>query len=227
MSAGPIIVLHTRSTWHFLFQMKKSQPSQGVKQRQTFKKQSIGSSSKQKTWIPDPKPAVKIDSDAPIERSTKLPSTSKRIIFKPPPDSKARDPRFDPLSGEFNRGLFDTSYSFVTDLQKQEVKQIKSLLKGAKGAKQSEQQELKKSLTSLESQIKHKENLKQVGELKNKVRKEMPNYRLNPGKLRKLQLKQQFDSMSKSAVLKLMEKKRIKNTRKEKRNFFPRASSTQ
>ena len=134
-------------------------------------------------------------------------STPKRTIFKSE-KSKSRDPRFDSLMGEFNKGLFQTSYSFVNDLRKKEVEELKSM--------SIDDENVKKTLTSLSSQLKHESNKRELNELKREFPK---NYKLNSSKLRILQLKKKFDSMSRGNLIKLIEKKRIKNAKKDKRNL--------
>merc|ERR1712243_111915 len=42
-----------------------------------------------------------------------------------------RDPRFDNLSGDFERGIFRQNYGFISDLKRKELKQLKDELKEA------------------------------------------------------------------------------------------------
>lgn len=51
------------------------------------------------------------------------------LIFQP---QRARDPRFDSLSGNFNKDLFEKSYSFLNDYRKAEVEQLHKELKKEK-----------------------------------------------------------------------------------------------
>jgi ribosomal RNA-processing protein 36 len=45
---------------------------------------------------------------------------------------RARDPRFDSLSGSFNKDLFEKSYSFLGEYRKAEVEQLHKELKKEK-----------------------------------------------------------------------------------------------
>ena len=156
------------------------------------------------------KQQVQKDRDAPLELSTKIKSTSKRTIFKKNKDS--RDPRFYDLHGEFKKHEFETRYNFIHDVKKDEVKQVKELL-----AKSKDNQDLKQTLQSLESQLKQKEHDDKLKKLKLEMKAKMPNYKLNDKKLRVLQLKEQFNKTPKAKLLKLMEKKRSRNSKKERK----------
>ena len=87
---------------------------------------------------------------APKEMSTKRPvSRFKKIVFPKLGDdpekgiftkkSKPRDPRFDNLSGKFNKNFFDINYKFVDEIRNMEVEELKQALAENKYPDQAEQ----------------------------------------------------------------------------------------
>ena len=80
---------------------------------------------------------------APKEISSKIPASKfKKIEFVSAEDdpssgkftkkSKPRDPRFDKLSGKFNQGLFEASFSFLDEYRENELKEIKEAMESNK-----------------------------------------------------------------------------------------------
>jgi ribosomal RNA-processing protein 36 len=82
---------------------------------------------------------------APKEISSKIPASKfKKIKFFDKEDDpntgkfvkkiKPRDPRFDKLSGHFNQGLFEASYSFLDEYREKELEELKQAMENKKNA---------------------------------------------------------------------------------------------
>ena len=65
--------------------------------------------------------------DEPLEASSK--QQVSRYIPTFGNQFKARDPRFDPLCGEFNENTFHKEYDFITEMKKEELVEIRKDLK--------------------------------------------------------------------------------------------------
>ncbi|KAJ8926008.1 hypothetical protein NQ315_009863 [Exocentrus adspersus] len=68
----------------------------------------------------------------PREMSSKLKHVKKELVSSSAPATKkyvARDPRFDPLCGEFDSKTFKSNYKFVNEIREREVKQLEKELK--------------------------------------------------------------------------------------------------
>lgn len=71
---------------------------------------------------------------SPMEVSSKKPMSRKRQVVELS-GYKARDPRFDPLCGQFSQNEFDQKYSFVDDYRRSEIRVLKSELAKKKSPK--------------------------------------------------------------------------------------------
>jgi ribosomal RNA-processing protein 36 len=60
----------------------------------------------------------------PTEQSSKRPVSFKRSVVSVE-KTKFRDPRFEPLSGNFNAELFKRSYGFISEIQQQELQDLR------------------------------------------------------------------------------------------------------
>lgn len=77
-----------------------------------------------KSTLPEITAKPKRSKNAPMEITSKKSVTRNHLtpISSAP---KFRDPRFDSMSGQFNKGLFESSYSFLEDLKKEELNVLK------------------------------------------------------------------------------------------------------
>ncbi|CAG9317091.1 unnamed protein product [Blepharisma stoltei] len=105
--------------------------------RKIIEQQKVGKE-KPRSHSP-PKKFEKHSKHAPKEISSKHPVSRFKKIKFPKPDEdpehgiftkkiKKRDPRFDNLSGKFNQGFFEKSYSFIDDYLSQELKELQESL---------------------------------------------------------------------------------------------------
>jgi len=64
--------------------------------------------------------------DAPVEMTATKPVSWLREVVHTKPKVASRDPRFDGLSGKFNKGLFRASYKFLDDVRAGDEQELKS-----------------------------------------------------------------------------------------------------
>lgn len=177
----------------------------------------------------------------PLLDSSGLASESTGIANK----YKARDPRLDhSLSGHFDQGAFEHNYSFLGDMQKQEIQRLKNQvaarkLKGQKGRRErrrlnmdsftttaeEDQEELSRllQLTTENKKSKGKRDLK--SSMKQKMREEIKSgkrkkeYHYKKKDWKRVELGAKYDELKKkggdAAIDKLLVKRRKKNTGKD------------
>lgn len=162
--------------------------------------------------------------------SSKKPVTRRRFDVASAPDAakiERRDPRFGELSGQFDQKRFDNAYSFLRDYRKDEMNMLKGQMKTTKDSK--EREKMKKALERMESQEisrakeEHRAEIirHHAKEEREKVANGKKPYYLKEAEVKRIQLEQQFNSMSKRKVNKAIEKKRKKIAGKEKK-MLPR-----
>lgn len=162
--------------------------------------------------------------------SSKKPVTRRRFDVASAPDApkiERRDPRFGELSGQFDQKRFDNAYSFLRDYRKDEMNMLKGQMKTTKDSK--EREKMKKALERMESQEisrakeEHRAEIirQHAKEEREKVANGKKPYYLKEAEVKRIQLEQQFNSMSKRKVNKAIEKKRKKIAGKEKK-MLPR-----
>jgi ribosomal RNA-processing protein 36 len=153
--------------------------------------------------------------NAPQEVTSKKPVTRRRMILNT--EVKARDPRFDSLTGTYNPALFERSYGFVHDLQAQELAAQKKALRG------STDETLRKQTDVLESAIKLREHLRKKQESRREWKKKEAElvqsgkkpYFVKKSVERTQRLVGQFANIPKDKIDKVLEKKRKRNASKQ------------
>ncbi|KAJ3262552.1 rRNA biogenesis protein rrp36 [Boothiomyces macroporosus] len=169
-----------------------------------------------------PKKIKRQDKNMPIEITSKKPVSRKRTIVEVPAAPKYRDPRFEPLAGKLNEGLFKRSYGFIREYQESELELLKNDIQKEKDSERKE--ELKKTLSRLTSKInaqKAKDKQEQAKrEYKKKeqalVKEGKTPFFLKKSELKKRELIEKYKSIGKGANLeKVLEKRRKKNAAKE------------
>ncbi|KAI9001699.1 hypothetical protein BC832DRAFT_533294 [Gaertneriomyces semiglobifer] len=173
------------------------------------------------------KPAKRKDKNAPMELTSKRAVTRRRQVVELP-KKKTRDPRFDPMAGKLNEGLFNQSYGFLKDYQKDEIEMLKKQIVSEKG--EAEKEKLQKTLKSMQSRIQQREREDKRKEIVKKWRKNEEElvaqgkkpWQLKKSDVKKLELVERYESMKKKDLNKFLEKRRQKNAAKEKR-FMPYA----
>lgn len=112
--------------------------------------------------------------NAPQELSAKKPVSRLRTIVEST-GPKPRDPRFDPLCGHFNQGLFDKAYEFIDDYRKSEVEMITNELKTTTHDNtdaEKRKSNLHKSLHRIESQLDAEQKRRTNQQLKREWRRQ-------------------------------------------------------
>ncbi|KAJ3182902.1 rRNA biogenesis protein rrp36 [Gaertneriomyces sp. JEL0708] len=171
--------------------------------------------------------AKRKDKNAPMELTSKRAVTRRRQVVELP-KKKTRDPRFDPMAGKLNEGLFNQSYGFLKDYQKDEIEMLKKQIVSEKG--ETEKEKLQKTLKSMQSRIQERERQDKRKEIVKKWRKNEKElvaqgkkpWQLKKSDVKKLELVERYESMKKKDLNKFLEKRRQKNAAKEKR-FMPYA----
>lgn len=116
---------------------------------------------------------------APAEISAKTPVSRLRQVI-PLGDlnpARKRDPRFDSLSGQFNQGLFEKSYEFLSELENNEMGLIEQELKklhqqSSNPASQERIEELERLKQRLLQSQQVKRQAQEQQKLKRQVKKE-------------------------------------------------------
>ena len=167
---------------------------------------------------------------APAEMSSKQAVSRYRVVV---PDSEVsairkRDPRFDNLSGKLNRGHWETAYNFIDEYKTSELKQLRE---NSKKEKDLEVKAKMDGMLSRESnRVQEREIWKQeraiVQEHRRNERKAISEgrkktpYHLSRQGLKKKGLEKKFETLKKAGkVDKYMEKRRKKNSMKDRRRL--------
>lgn len=99
---------------------------------------------------------------------------------------KAVDPRFESTSGNFNEDLFKKSYSFIDEMRRKEISELRESIKKEKdSARRQELFALLNSLSSKESAEKRKLELQKLKGERRKAEKELVAHGKKPFYLKK------------------------------------------
>ncbi|KAL7949150.1 hypothetical protein V8C42DRAFT_313459 [Trichoderma barbatum] len=176
------------------------------------------------------KPAGRVDASkrsskhAPQEMTSKKPVSRRREILADP-RRKARDPRFEALSGTLDETKIARNYAFLDEYREKEMADLRAQIKKTKDVTVKE--DLKRQLLSMESKKKARQKKDDEAKLlqeHRKKEKELVAQGKQPFYLRKSEQKKQllmdrYASMSKSQVDKAIERKRKKVVGKEKKEL--------
>lgn len=177
------------------------------------------------------KPSSRVDASkrsskhAPQEMSSKKPVSRRREILTDP-RRKARDPRFEALTGRLDESKVAKNYAFLDEYRESEMKDLRAQIKKTKDVTVKE--DLKRQLLSMESKKKARQKKEDEAKLlqeHRKKEKELVAQGKQPFYLRKSEQKKQllmnrFADMSKSQVDKAIERKRKKVSSKEKKELI-------
>lgn len=171
-----------------------------------------------------PEPPKRSSKHAPTEVTSKKPVSRKRDIISDT-RPKARDPRFDPLSGPLDEGRFKKAYAFLDSYRDDEIKELRETVKKTRDPAAKE--DLKKQLKSMEgkrvTEKKRAEEEKVLEEHKKKE-KELVRQGKNPFYLKKAEqkkrlLEERFKGMSKGQVERAIVRRRKKDATKDWKEF--------
>ncbi|KAJ1667038.1 rRNA biogenesis protein rrp36 [Coemansia sp. RSA 1813] len=167
------------------------------------------------------------DKNKPTVMSSKRPVGRFRQIIEMP-KSKVRDPRFDGLSGNFNEDLYEKTYAFLDDQQKNEMELLEKQAVKLKKSDPDEARKVQMVLGSMKSRIAAKSQKKKQQELKRKHRNmeldaaqqgKKP-YFLKKRELKELEVAEKFSKLKDSSRLDgYLEKRRKRNATKDHRRM--------
>lgn len=162
---------------------------------------------------------------APTAQSSRHQVTRKRTVVDVP-KRIVRDPRFDSMhQHSADPGNSEKAYSFLRDYQKSEIDELKAAIKRTKS--EDDKATLRRKVNSMENRIKSKEAQERQQEVLRKFRKEEKG-KVEQGKtpfyLKKKELKERalvekFKGMKGKEREKVVEKRRLKESQKEKRRM--------
>ncbi|KAF8938380.1 rRNA biogenesis protein rrp36 [Haplosporangium gracile] len=163
------------------------------------------------------------DKNRPMEIGSKKPVGRFRQVVEVA-SAKRRDPRFDSLSGKLDNDLFEKSYSFLKDYQQDEMKKLKELIKKERDPdmKDKLQNQLSRMVDrqATEAAQKRRQDIKRDHKRKEKelILKGKNPFFLKKSDQKKLELIDKFKHLSESpkALARAMEKRRKRNSAKEK-----------
>lgn len=136
-----------------------------------------------------------------------------------------RDPRFDPLVGQVDETKIRKAYSFLDDYREDEMKELKNAIKSTKDDDAKEK--LKRALSSMESRKKaqlRKDKEKEILDRHRKEEKELVKQGKQPFYLKKSEQKKrvlldQYGSLKGKQLDHVIERRRKKVERKEKKKM--------
>ncbi|KAI0322649.1 hypothetical protein OF83DRAFT_541926 [Amylostereum chailletii] len=201
--------------------------------------------------VPKPKKILtkRSSKHAPTEVTSKRPVSRRRTIVEVP-KMEVRDPRFLPMSGDFDAKRFRERYGFIADLHKDEMKTLRDNLKRARKLlssspkdlrpeREQEVERLERAVKRAESSVNRdkrekieQEALSQVSREEREKRKQGKGaYYMKNAEKKSLLLKARYDAMAaeggRKAVKKAIEKKQKKISQKEtKSRPFARPNGT-
>jgi len=159
----------------------------------------------------------------PQEISSKIKPRRRRM--KPVVEQTKRDPRFDPLCGEFDKNEFRKQYNFVNQFKSNELKQLKSQLKESRGEERSKIKYLVQRMENQERsreiiEEKKKKAKKDLLEMKEKVQAGEQIFYKNKKTLKEEELVEQYEKLKKTGkVDKYIQKRSKKNTTKDRKLY--------
>ncbi|KAF9318021.1 rRNA biogenesis protein rrp36 [Podila horticola] len=167
------------------------------------------------------------DKNKPMEIGSKKPVGRFRQVVEVA-STKRRDPRFDSLSGKLDTDLFEKSYGFLKDYQADEMKKLRELIKKERDEdmKDKLQTQLSRMVDrqATEAAQKRRQEIKREHKRKEKdlVSKGKNPFFLKKSDQKKLELIDKFKQLKDSpkALAKAMEKRRKRNSAKEKKTIL-------
>ncbi|KAJ2546309.1 rRNA biogenesis protein rrp36, partial [Coemansia sp. RSA 1933] len=167
------------------------------------------------------------DKNKPSVMSSKRPVGRFRQVVDMP-KAATRDPRFDSLSGNFNEDLYEKTYAFLDDQQKDEMEILEKQAQKLKKSDPDEARRIQMALGSMKSRIAAKSQKKKQQELKRKHRKmeldaaqqgKKP-YFLKKRELKDLEVAEKFTKLQDSSKFNsYLEKRRKRNASKDHRRM--------
>jgi len=161
---------------------------------------------------------------APTEISSKKAVSRKREVVSVV-KRNVRDPRFEPLSGPVDESKVRKAYAFLDDYREDEMKELRATIKKTKD--EEEKERLKRTLLSMESRKKAQERKKREEEVlarhkqeeKELVKQGKKPFYLKEAEKKKRVLLDQYSSLKKGQLDRVIERRRKKVEGKEKKKM--------
>ncbi|KAL8734940.1 MAG: hypothetical protein Q9166_001292 [cf. Caloplaca sp. 2 TL-2023] len=172
----------------------------------------------------DHRELVRSSKHAPAEMSSKKAVSRKREVV-PTMKRDIRDPRFEPVTGPLDEQKAKKNYNFLNEYRDSEMTDLKTQIRQNKDT--SAKEKLKRSLLSMESRKKAQQMKDQEQEIrrahrakeKKMVKQGKRPFFLKKGEQKKLALLQRFQGIKGKRLDKVIERRRKKNTQKERRDM--------
>ncbi|ORX45818.1 DUF947-domain-containing protein, partial [Piromyces finnis] len=216
-------------------QIAKIQQKMGMKEfNKTFSKTSNKSNIIKDETISKAKESLKLlrqkrgpqvikkreNKNRPMEISSKKPVSRYREVVEIK-KKKARDPRFDNLSGKYNEDLFKKSYKFLAEMEENEMNMIQDKIKKTKNSIEKEKlmrvyQSLK-SKKQTEKERERRQSIKREWRKKEiqRVKEGKKPFYLKKADLKRMELIDKYKNTKSKSIDKILEKRRKKNASKE------------
>lgn len=161
---------------------------------------------------------------APMSQSSKYQVSRRRDVVDTK-KRKVRDPRFGAMAGQVDETKIDRNYSFLQDYQVSEMAELKTAIKKSKNAEETET--LKRTLMSMQNRKRAKDDKeRQQNVLREHRKKEkeaikdgkQPFY-LKRSELKEQALKDKFGGMKAKEKDRAIERRRKKDSQKEKKSM--------
>uniref|UniRef100_H3BX33 rRNA biogenesis protein RRP36 n=1 Tax=Tetraodon nigroviridis TaxID=99883 RepID=H3BX33_TETNG len=166
----------------------------------------------------------RLNKNRPAEVSTRRPAPFLRQVV-PVRTATFRDPRFDDLSGQYKREIFEKTYKFIEDIKHREKEMVQKQLRKTKNQRHEGRQN--RAFTQ-ENQERAKKSRDQQRERELQFRKQQREraeqgarpFFLKKSEKKKLQLAEKFQQLKKSGKLEnFLSKKRKRNATKDRRKL--------
>uniref|UniRef100_H3CGL7 rRNA biogenesis protein RRP36 n=1 Tax=Tetraodon nigroviridis TaxID=99883 RepID=H3CGL7_TETNG len=166
----------------------------------------------------------RLNKNRPAEVSTRRPAPFLRQVV-PVRTATFRDPRFDDLSGQYKREIFEKTYKFIEDIKHREKEMVQKQVPGPRGRTA---QPVCVCVCLQENQERAKKSRDQQRERELQFRKQQREraeqgarpFFLKKSEKKKLQLAEKFQQLKKSGKLEnFLSKKRKRNATKDRRKL--------
>jgi ribosomal RNA-processing protein 36 len=178
----------------------------------------------------NPKKKSKAEKNKPLELSSKKPVKRYEPILAIAKKHEKRDPRFDAMTGEYKESAFRAAYSFIDEYRDEETKILEKARTKVKS--KEKKAEVKEALAALKREKKSTSDADRKRQLLGEWKKQefaaraagKKPFFLKDSETKKLVLADQFLQIKKQGNLnKVIEKKREKRAKKDRRYLPPKA----
>ncbi|CAG9565343.1 unnamed protein product [Danaus chrysippus] len=172
----------------------------------------------------EPKIFKRENKNRPREMSSKKPVSMLQNVV-PVKKKEVRDPRFDPLCGNFDKNEFSTNYGFLSDIRVNDIKAIRAELKQTTDP--DKEKELRRLLQRLNDQEKAKKRNKiqmnnleiEKQQVENKFKQGIQPHFKNKSELRVESLVKQYEELKKEGTGRIQRHLKRRQQKVKKKSF--------